>query len=203
MNGTTSLNKWSEKWQTIQLRVLSHFQGNFSKRLERISHQSAAPQSVASQTGQPAYCQPPAVHGAISSSFGYVKDTGTPKGRGVFVSRTIGAGEVIEVCPAIILSVSIELLPIEMQRFVYDWGFLAKQIESCAVVLGYGSMYNHGNPSNLRYEALADIHGIRFVAARDIVAHEELTINYNAENGGTVSDCDSWFETVGITPWVG
>jgi hypothetical protein len=33
----------------------------------------------------------------ISSSLGYINDTGTPKGRGVFASRVIEAGEVIEV----------------------------------------------------------------------------------------------------------
>jgi hypothetical protein len=41
----------------------------------------------------------------VVPSSGYVKDTGTPKGRGVFASRSLQAGELVEVCPILLLRV--------------------------------------------------------------------------------------------------
>src|SRR5688572_33467645 len=108
-------------------------------------------------------------------SLGYLKDTGTPKGRGVFASRPITEGEVVELCPAIVLT-PLRALPEALQNYVYCWSKLAKGPPSSALALalGYGSMYNHDNPSNLRYEALPDIGCLRFFAVRYIEPHEAL-----------------------------
>jgi hypothetical protein len=137
-------------------------------------------------------------------SLGYLKDTGTPKGRGVFASRPITEGEVVELCPAIVLT-PLGALSEALQNYVYCWSKLAKCPSSAALelalALGYGSMYNHDNPSNLRYEALPDTGCMRFIAVRYIEAHEELTINYEAEGGGFESDLgNGWCEGAGITP---
>ncbi len=67
-----------------------------------------------------------------------------------------------------------------------------------ALALGYGSLYNHSNPSNLRYEAGREAHVMRLIAVGDIAAGEELTINYNAGGGGAASEDDWWFKEKGI-----
>lgn len=138
----------------------------------------------------------------IISSIGYIKDTGTPKGLGVFSSRAISSGEVIEVCPVIVLNTAFKDLPTELQRVVFSWATLAKESSPFAVALGYGSMYNHSNPANVRYDAMPSIRCMRFVAARDIEPHQELTVNYDAEGGGIVAGEELWFETMRVKPWV-
>jgi SET domain-containing protein len=137
----------------------------------------------------------------FSPSLGYIKDTGTPKGRGVYASRAIGAGEVVEVCPVIVLPFGFRQLSQPLRRYVFNWGALAKKPESQAIALGYGSMYNHANPANVRYEAVPELRCMRYIAARDIAADEELTINYNAASGDIASERDNWFDARGIKPW--
>ena len=129
-----------------------------------------------------------------------VKNTGTPKGRGVFALRAFKKGEVVEVCPVVLFRMPFEELPEEIRKFVYDW---ARMPDTNALALGYGSLYNHGNPASLRYEADESGLLLRFIAVRDVAADEELTINYNAEGGGAESDDDHWFEINGVTPLAG
>ena len=134
-------------------------------------------------------------------SAGYVKDTGTPKGRGVFASRALRAGEVVEVCPVLLLHVSFDKLPDEIRRVVFNWSKLANMTGVHALALGYGSMYNHANPANVRYEASEDGAYLRLVATEAIGCDSELTINYNAIGGGTRSESDDWFRSVQVTPY--
>jgi uncharacterized protein len=67
-----------------------------------------------------------------------------------------------------------------------------------ALALGYGSLYNHSNPSNMRYETDGESLSIRFITVREIEADEELTINYNADGGAAASEDEWWFEEKGI-----
>jgi len=124
----------------------------------------------------------------------YIKDTGTPKGRGAFAQRDFAAGEVVEQCPVIILLRPFAQLPPRLQTMVFNWGNLAKSTPSHALALGFGSLYNHSNPANLRYEAKPDNEAICYIAVRDIKKDEELTINYNAGGGSHVSEHDTWFQ---------
>jgi SET domain-containing protein len=136
----------------------------------------------------------------ISASLGYIKDTGTSKGRGVFASRAITVDEVVEVCPTIIVRKPQIQLPPRLRSYVFNWTHLGGQPGLIAIALGYGSMYNHDNPANMRYEAVTESGCMSFVAIRDIAADEELTINYNGVNGDNLSLKDTWFEAHGITP---
>ena len=133
----------------------------------------------------------------------YVKDTRTAKGRGVFALRSFGEGEVVEVCPVVLLHAPFDDLPEELQTLVYDWESLAGEPDTFALALGYGSLYNHDNPANLRYEADESGLLLSLTAVRRIDAGEELSVNYNAEGGGTESDDDWWFEGKNIKPIVG
>jgi len=131
-------------------------------------------------------------------SLGYVKDTGTVLGRGVFASRAICSGEVVELCPVVLLTTKSSDLPTEIRRIIFNWVKLAKMEGTRAIALGYGSLYNHDNPANVRYEACGDGLFLRFIAVVDIEKDEELTINYNALGGAPVADHDTWFEKAGI-----
>jgi hypothetical protein len=127
-----------------------------------------------------------------------VKETGTIKGRGVFSSRSYPIGEVVELCPVVILPIAIERLPTEIDLLLFDWASLANVPGTQALALGFGSLYNDANPANMKYEADASLPALRFVAARNIAPDEELTINYSAMDGGAVSADNNWFERKGI-----
>ncbi len=124
----------------------------------------------------------------------YVRDTGTPKGRGVFAARRFDAGEVVEECPVILFKKPYEVLHKELKTVVFHWPVPEGAATTQALALGYGSLYNHANPSNLRYEADETGLLLRLTAVRDIPADEELTINYNADGGAPASNEDWWFE---------
>lgn len=134
-----------------------------------------------------------------------VRDTGTPTGRGVFAAAPLREGEVVEESPVVLFALR-EHLPVEVRRRMFNWARLAGEADTGgvqALALGYGSLYNHANPANLRYEADVERELLRFVAVRPIEPDEELTINYNAEGGGPVSEGDAWFARMGVEPVVG
>jgi hypothetical protein len=139
----------------------------------------------------------------LSSPAVYVEDTGTPKGRGVFAARAFAPGEVVEVCPVIVLHTPFSSLPEEVKTRVFDWEVLAQVPGTQAFALGCGSLYNHDNPANMRYEADRDHSVLRFISVRSINEGEELTINYNARGGGAGWHNDNWFERMNVKPIVG
>ena len=125
----------------------------------------------------------------------YVKDTGTERGRGVFTGQRFQEGEVVEVAPVIPMAIALEDIPPEIKTYAFNWGDLTNApIEMHAVVLVYGSLYNHSNPANLRYDADKEASTMVFTAVRDIQIGEELTINYNAGGGSPTSESNEWFE---------
>ncbi|HOB07816.1 MAG TPA: SET domain-containing protein, partial [Methanoculleus sp.] len=74
-------------------------------------------------------------------------------GRGVFARRDLLAGEVIEVCPVIVLGGADEqelLDKTHLFDYYFEWGELA------AVALGYGSLYNHSSHANADH--VCDVH---------------------------------------------
>jgi hypothetical protein len=128
----------------------------------------------------------------------YVKETGTIKGRGVYSSRSYRVGEVVELCPVVIVPTTTERVPTEIDRLLFDWASIANIPDTQALALGFGSLYNDANPANMNYEADMSFPALRFVAARDIAADEELTINYSAIGGGAVWSDNNWFVRKGI-----
>jgi uncharacterized protein len=128
----------------------------------------------------------------------YVANTGTPKGRGVFASKSFHQDEVVEICPVLVLHGSFPKLPAELQRLVYGWHLLAGEPGTHAVALGYGSLYNSANPANMRFEADRNEALLRFVAARDIAADDELTVNYSSTGGGAESTTNDWFKRLNM-----
>lgn len=127
-----------------------------------------------------------------------VKDTGTPKGRGVFSCRAIQAGEIIEESPVVLVGAPFSDLPEDVKKIVFNWTVLSGCLPANAIALGYGSLYNHGNPANMRYEADPVKRVLRFTAIRNISEGEELTVNYNAVGGGATWHDDNWFDRMQV-----
>jgi hypothetical protein len=117
-------------------------------------------------------------------------------GRGVFASKKIYQGDIIEVCPVIVMKPGeMELLD---QTTLYDYYFLWEdddiELKTCAIALGLGSMYNHAAPSNADYQMDMEHTTIDIFAVRDIEAGEEITINYHGDPNDT---SPTWFMTDG------
>jgi uncharacterized protein len=110
---------------------------------------------------------------------------GDEKGRGVFATRDLKKGAVIEVSPVI---------PVSTKHFkhnghapdgyLFDWDPETPGAEHC-MPLGYAMLYNHSSRPNMRMENDMEAMTITAFAARDIRAGEELTWNYN---------CPLWFD---------
>mgnify|MGYP005836663245 CR=1 FL=1 len=113
------------------------------------------------------------------------------RGRGVFACRDLAAGELIEVCPVIVLGGQNEQTRLDrtpLYNYYFAWG---KRQDLAAVALGCGSLYNHSFHANADH--ICDVAGgeIRFYAYRAIRMGEEITINY-----GGRPDCPDpvWFD---------
>jgi hypothetical protein len=103
------------------------------------------------------------------------------KGRGVIACRNFVAGEVIERCPVIVLGAGERVAGV-LAEYTFHWAG-----DREAIALGYGSLYNHSDDPNadvLRFCALQEI---RFVAVRDIVSGEEITLDYGWDKGETAA----------------
>jgi len=134
----------------------------------------------------------------------YVAQSSPEIGRGVFANRAFKTGELVDSCPVVVLLKPPNQLPPRVQTLVYSWSSLTgASSPSTALPLGYGALYNHNNPANMRYEADPRQLLLRYFAVCDIDEGEELTVNYNNAGGGSVSSEDTWFNQHKITPIVG
>ena len=110
------------------------------------------------------------------------------KGRGVFASRLIRKGEVIERVPLIILTAEEYGGGVDkslLAGYVFAWGD-----GQYALALGYGSLYNHSYKPNAVYED-EEPQTKLYRALRIIKEGEEVTINYN---GNPTSRIKMWFD---------
>lgn len=99
------------------------------------------------------------------------------KGRGVFASRDIAKDEIIESCPCLLFgegeeACHIDRTPLESYYFRWKDGVNA-------ILLGYGSLYNHSYSPNALYRRNYEKLAMEFVAFQDIPAGAEITVNYN------------------------
>jgi len=112
-------------------------------------------------------------------------------GRGVFTGALINAGSIIEICPILYLPEK-DIKPLQdtiINDYYFEWG---KDLKAGALALGYGSIYNHSFTANANYKVDMEMDVLYIEALRDIVAGEEITINYNGTPG---DDSPLWFET--------
>lgn len=126
--------------------------------------------------------------------------------RGVFANSNFLAGDLIEVCPVI-------LLPIEdpaclgmdgkritgwgdssvLDSYVFSWS----EEKEFVICLGYGSLYNHSYEPNAVYHQNFDDHTIEIRAITEIKDGDEIYINYNKD-----PSCKHpvWFQIHGAQP---
>jgi len=102
-------------------------------------------------------------------------------GRGVFAKVDIKKGELIEICPILILSDKdhTHVLETKLQGYVFEYSKNASMF-----ALGFGSLYNHQKKANATYE-LVEHEGLPeqnnelyITAIRSISKNEEISINY-------------------------
>lgn len=112
------------------------------------------------------------------------------EGRGVFTTRAVRSGEVLDQCPVI-------LVPAEQRRHLdrtvlaghyWDWD------GDAAVAFGVISFTNHGRPGNARWERDDETLTMALVAARDLGPDVEVLVDYLAD--GEDDDAELWFDPV-------
>jgi hypothetical protein len=100
----------------------------------------------------------------------------TLKIRGILAVKDIKKGHVVERCPVVLMSVSNDeyLDKTALKNYYFEWN---KKFS--AVVLGYGSLYNHSYTPNAQYVYNYHKKLMVYRAIKDIKKGEELFINYN------------------------
>lgn len=110
-------------------------------------------------------------------------------GRGIYATRNIKRGELIESVPLIIIPKTEwdHMRKSILLNYVFRWG------EDKALALGYGSLYNHSYSPNARYYQNHENQSIDFYARRYIHEGEEILVNYNGDPRNT---SPLWFEVI-------
>jgi len=100
-------------------------------------------------------------------------------GRGVYCSKFIPEGEIIEICPVLVLPKKDleQIRDTKLYNYYFIWG---DQDEAIAIILGFGSLYNHSYLPNAEYYPL-----------KDILPGDEILINYN---GNPEDKTKVWFD---------
>lgn len=112
------------------------------------------------------------------------------RGRGVFTAHEVQEGDVIEICPVVMIP-SEQVDQINKTVF-YDYYFLWPGEEGLAcMALGYGSLYNHAETPSAAITFDLSEFTILVIASKPIEAGEEIFINYQ---GGVEKAPDLWFD---------
>jgi len=119
-------------------------------------------------------------------------------GRGVFAGQPFDAGQDVELAPVIVLDTTFRDLPLALQRVVFNWSRIDPSQAKFALVLGYGSLYNHSDRPNLRYRADPERQVMVFTAVRRVETGEQLTISYDQVADGASPRRKTWFERNGV-----
>lgn len=115
------------------------------------------------------------------------------KGRGVFTSERIPANTIIEEAPVIVMSSEDRILLDKtlLHDYIFEWGAGKEQ---CCMALGLIPIYNHSYHSNCEYFMEFKEEKIHVKTVREILAGEEITINYN---GDWNNEKKVWFDAKG------
>ena len=99
------------------------------------------------------------------------------KGRGVFTSKVLNKGDVIEICPVIEINYKEHqmLSGHILENYTFVWNTRKR---SAGILLGFGSLYNHAQKPNADYVKNIKEGVMEFKAIKKIKAGEEITIDY-------------------------
>lgn len=112
-------------------------------------------------------------------------------GRGVFTYSDIPEGTLLEICPVLVLpEAEVKIIhQTQLHDYYFLWGDAQKE---AAIVLGFGSIYNHADQANSRYIMDYEQKSMDFFATRDIAAGEEILVNYRDDDK---AQFPLWFES--------
>ena len=99
-------------------------------------------------------------------------------GRGVFADKEFVKGDLIEVCPVLLLSEhDIHMAWVAhssmLERYYFDY-----DEKHSAIALGYGSLYNHSNNANANYSSNTLDQEVVIYARKKIKKGSQIFINY-------------------------
>lgn len=112
------------------------------------------------------------------------------KGWGVFTTKSILQGTIIEISPVIVMSEKEKKLldKTTLYNYIFDW-----ENNQCCMAMGYVPIYNHACPSNCEYFQDYAMNTITIIAVKNITKNEELSINYQ---GDFDNKKPVWFEVI-------
>lgn len=100
-------------------------------------------------------------------------------GHGVFATRDIARGEIIERCPYIVIDDEDVAEANRLQDYLFT---SPDEPGDYLCVLGYGMIYNHSDQPNAEWEIDdEDIRYVRFTALQDIKKGAEILHSYGTE----------------------
>lgn len=110
----------------------------------------------------------------------YIADT-ERKGKGVFTAEEISAYTEIEQSPVIVMNRAERTLLDQtlLHDYIFEWQPEGQDL--CCMALGYIPVYNHSYTSNCEYVMDYETNTMSIVTVRDVMAGEELLINYNGD----------------------
>jgi len=103
------------------------------------------------------------------------------KGLGVFATKKIFVGEVIEECHLLTLPIPLN----EPSNLFIDYRFNWPQrgeLKELVLPLGYGCIYNHSNDNSAIWQDHPYYKAFQFVAIRDIEPGEEIHVYYGNDS---------------------
>ena len=112
------------------------------------------------------------------------------KGRCVHTSNEVEVGDLIEICPVLVFPMK-DLKRIH-KTALHDYYFLwGKKKRKGAIALGYGSLYNHSENPNAKFEIDLENNDIRIMCKEKILPGQEITLSYTDQAS---KDVTLWFE---------
>lgn len=101
------------------------------------------------------------------------------QGLGVFTAAPIPSGSVVEICPVITLSAEdrVSIHQTKLHDYYFSWG---ENEDEAAIVLGFGSLYNHSTQPNAEFNVNLEENLMVFSSIRKIEEAEEITVDYHA-----------------------
>lgn len=103
-------------------------------------------------------------------------------GRGVFATRDIRKGEIVERAPLVVVPKRDwpHLAETKLRFYVYELGKGRHGVAG-----GLASFYNHASPANARYDTDAKSETVTVTAVRTIRAGDEVCLNYDGHPDST------------------
>lgn len=101
------------------------------------------------------------------------------KGYGVFATKNINEGDLIEKCYCIKAADTFPELPSPLMDYAYNYPQGIETDKTIQVIaLGYGSIYNHDDTPNAKWKDAEEEMYFDFIAIKDIKAGEEICTYY-------------------------